>query len=60
MGVHEIDNLVGIYEEDGSIKCRDCMKDEDWEDLKKENIITLDDVKNGEKLFYCDYCEEKL
>ena len=60
MGVHEIDDLVGIYEEDGSIKCRDCMKDEDWEDLKQENIITLDDVKNGEKLFYCDYCEEKL
>lgn len=60
MGVHEIDDLVGIYEEDGSVKCRDCMKDEDWEDRKQENIITLDDVKNGEKLFYCDYCEEKL
>jgi len=60
MEVREIDDLVGIYEEDGSVKCRDCMKDEDWEDLKQENIITLDDVKTGEKLFYCDYCEEKL
>ena len=60
MKVREIDDLVGIYEEDGSVKCRDCMKDEDWEDLKQENIITLDDVENGEKFFYCDYCEEKL
>jgi hypothetical protein len=25
MRVHEIDDLVGIYEEDGSVKCRDCM-----------------------------------
>jgi len=36
------------------------MKDEDWEDLKQENIITLDDIEYSEKLFYCDYCEEKL
>ena len=60
MGVHEIDDLVGIYEEDRSVKCRDCMKEKDWKDLKEENIITLDDVENGEKLFYCDYCEKKL
>ncbi len=60
MGVHEIDDLVGIYEKDGSIKCRDCMKDRDWKALKQENIITLDDMENSEKLFYCDYCEKKL
>ena len=60
MKVYKIDNLVGIYEEDRSVKCRDCMKEKDWKDLKQENIITLDDVENGEKLFYCDYCEEKL
>jgi len=60
MGVHEIDDLVGIYEKDGSIKCRDCMKGKDWKDLKQENIITLDDMENSEKLFYCDYCEKKL
>ena len=60
MEVREIDDLFGIYEKDGRAKCIDCMKDEDWEDLKKENIITLDDVENGKKLFYSDYCEEKL
>ena len=60
MGVHKIDNLVGVYEEDRSVKCRDCMKEKDWKDLKQENIITLDDVEKGENLFYCDYCEEKL
>ncbi|MFB0532937.1 MAG: hypothetical protein ACETVU_04635 [Desulfatiglandales bacterium] len=42
------------------MKCRYCMKEEDWEDLKQENIITLEHIENGEELFYCDYCEERL
>ena len=54
------DDLVGIYESDNSIKCRDCMGDEDWRDLKPENVITAADVQKGEKLFYCDYCEKSL
>jgi len=60
MKVHQIDDLVGIYEQDGSVKCRDCMEDEDWKHLSQKNLITLDDVENGERLFYCDYCEKKL
>ena len=60
MRAYEIDDLVGIYESDNSIKCRDCMGDEDWRDLKKEDIITTADVEKGEKLFYCDYCEKSL
>ena len=60
MRVHEIDDLIGMYEEDGSVKCRECMEDEDWNHLSQENTITLDDVESGERLFYCDYCEQKL
>jgi hypothetical protein len=36
------------------------MEDEDWRDLKKEDIITTADVEKGERLFYCDYCEKSL
>jgi hypothetical protein len=57
---HKIDDLVGIYEADGSVKCRECMEEKDWEDLTQENIITLGDIENSERVFYCDYCEEKL
>lgn len=60
MELSKIDNLVGIYEEDRSVKCRDCMQEKDWRDLRQENIITLEDIEDGERLFYCDYCEEKL
>jgi hypothetical protein len=56
----QIDGLVGIYERDGSVKCRECMEDEDWEHLSRKNLITLDDVESGERLFCCDYYEQKL
>jgi len=60
MGVHEIDDLVGIYEEDGSVKCRDCMEDEDWRDLRKENIITMGEIERNNDWLFCDYCEKRL
>jgi len=60
MGVHEIDDLIGIYEEDGSVKCRDCMKEEDWKGLRKENIITMGEIETGDDWFFCDYCEKRL
>jgi hypothetical protein len=57
---HDLEDLVGIFQEDGSVKCRECMEDEDWKGLTQESIITAEDIQDGEKLFYCDYCEEKL
>jgi hypothetical protein len=60
MKADEVDGLVGIYEQDGSVRCRECMEDEDWNHLSQETAITLDDVENGERLFYCDYCEQEL
>ena len=60
MEMYDIDNLAGIYEDDGSVKCVDCMKDKDWENLKQENIITGDDIARNDEFIYCDYCEKKL
>jgi hypothetical protein len=34
--------VVGVYEEYRSVKCEDCMKENDWKDLKLENIITAE------------------
>jgi hypothetical protein len=60
MEAHEIDNIVGMREDDGSMKCRACMNEEDWSILNQKHAITLDELENGEKLYYCDYCEERL
>ena len=60
MEAHETDNVVGMREDDGSVKCRACMNEGDWGILTQENAITLEELESGERLFYCDYCEEKL
>ncbi len=60
MQAHELDHLVGIYEEDKAVKCRDCMEAQDWRDLKQENTITINDIEDADDLLYCDYCEKKL
>ncbi len=52
MKVHKIGNLVGIYEENRTVRYRDCMEEEGWKDIKQENIITLNDIKDGEKWLY--------
>ena len=60
MEAYETGNIVGMREEDGSVKCRACMNEEDWNKLSHKNAITLEELETGESLFYCDYCEEKL
>jgi hypothetical protein len=55
-----VDNVVGIYLEDGSVKCRDCMDDEDWENLRQDRTITEEDLVKGDEWIYCDYCEKRL
>jgi hypothetical protein len=57
---YETDDLVGIYQEDGSVKCRECMNEEDWRDLKQEDIITSKHIEKGGEWICCDYCEKTL
>jgi hypothetical protein len=60
MKENKIDHLVGIYEKDGSVKCRECMEDNDWKELREDNIITEDYIKKADEWIYCDYCEKRL
>lgn len=54
------ENILGIYLEDGSVKCRKCMSEEDWNDLQHKRIITKEELKKDDEWLYCDYCEERL
>ena len=56
----KLDEIVGIYNEDGSVKCRECMCEEDWKNLTQENTITEGHRKKDAEWIYCDYCERKL
>ena len=60
MEAHETDNIIGMLEDDGCVKCKVCMNEKDWEILTQENAITPEKLEGDERLFYCDYCEERL
>jgi len=60
VSVNSVENVVGIYLEDGSVKCRDCMEEEDWENLRQDRTITEDDLLKDDEWIYCDYCEKRL
>jgi hypothetical protein len=51
---------IGYCEEDGCVKCRDCMEAEDWKNLKPHKVIRLEEIEGGERPIYCDYCDKRL
>ncbi|MBW1690962.1 MAG: hypothetical protein DRG87_02805 [Deltaproteobacteria bacterium] len=55
-----VDNVVGIYLEDGSVNCENCMSEEDWKNLTLKQIITKEEFREDDECIYCDCCEERL
>jgi hypothetical protein len=55
-----VENVVGIYLEDGSVKCRNCMSKEDWKNIKHMRIITEENLRKDDEWVYCDFCEKRL
>jgi hypothetical protein len=55
-----VDNVVGIYLKDGSVKCKNCMSEEDWKNMTHKQIITKEELRKDDEWIYCDCCEERL
>ncbi len=72
MGIIGIDEVLGISNHDGKVKCRDCMKDEDWRQItsedqvitegKKDKEVTTDDeiIQRYNRICFCDYCKKRM
>ncbi len=57
----EKDSIVGMRTEDGSIVCSEHMTNEQWNNMKSEQIILRDDLeKDPDKIYFCDECDEQL
>jgi hypothetical protein len=52
-----VDNAAGIYLEVGSLKCKNCMSEEDWKNLTFKQIINKEEFRKDEERIYCDCCE---
>ena len=56
----DIEKVAGIKEDDGTVMCRDCMDEDEWDNLKEKSIISLSASEKGQRLYYCDYCDRRL
>jgi hypothetical protein len=60
MESYDGNHLAGIFEQDGSVKCIDCMTAEDWRNLMDDSVITVEYLERSGDWIYCDYCQSKL
>ncbi|MFP4452660.1 MAG: hypothetical protein ACLFPI_04755 [Desulfobacterales bacterium] len=53
------EQVVAIYIND-LVSCTNCMKDEDWNSLTQERVITREEKDEKDKIFFCDRCGEPI
>ena len=60
MEEYDVKNIAGIEEDDGTVICKNCMDIDEWTNLGEIQIISVSEVEQGQRLYFCDYCEERL
>ena len=60
MPVYTIDDIVGVIEPSGAVRCSDCINWTDDGVGEKDKPITEDDLQDGDTIYICDYCHKKL
>ena len=59
MAIFDDDSLMAVRMHDGRILCMACFEG-DVEDLAQDEIIFRDEVERGDKIYFCDECNERL
>ena len=58
------EEIMGVWfgdEQNAELVCRDCMTQEDWKDLKTDQLLTPDDVRkaiDNEEYYACERCHK--
>lgn len=52
----EMEDILAIHRENGSMICADCASEDDWDGLSEGRVITTKDVENteGEGIYFLD------
>lgn len=53
------EQVAAIYVND-SVICINCMKDEDWNSLTHDRVVTHEEKDGKDKVFFCDRCGEPI
>jgi hypothetical protein len=56
MGTFQRDEIMGIFKEERVF----CSEHFEEDEMKQDNIITQSDLEDGETIYFCDECGERL
>lgn len=59
MGMIPVSDIVGIFESNEVI-CTNCCTDDEWDAVRADEVITLEDTEMCDPLYFCDRCKERL
>ena len=63
MGIVKMDEVkeIRVSERAGEEAiCNSCIKDEEWEGIKEEEIISERETEADDLIYFCDRCKERL
>jgi len=59
MGVIKVEDIVGYFVGEQYVCC-DCMDKKEEAEATQDEILVRSEVENGDKLYFCDRCEEQI
>ena len=61
MGMVRQEDIVAIWWDENQIVCSECLSNDDWDNLKEDQIITSGDIERDEEtLYFCDRCKKQI
>ena len=59
MGMIKWDEIRGIWTSSGQLVCFGCATEDEVDEATEDEFLTDDDL-NGEDLYFCNRCKEKI
>ena len=59
MGILKVDEIRGYSFKAGGIVCSECATQEEANTAKEDEILTEKDIE-GDDIYFCDRCKERL
>mgnify|MGYP000908177947 CR=1 FL=1 len=56
----EKDDVVVVYVDENELVCMTCMHPEELDGASADDVLTRQEIDDGEKLFFCDRCRGRV
>ena len=59
MAIIDVEEVLGYFL-GSELVCCDCIRDDEGNKAKSDEILTNERVNQGDKYFFCDRCKEEI